>query len=71
MITNDPKRPGQQHDLTEEASKRGDGYATEASRLEESDDAHEMAGIGRVDTNDGDDYGENKVSTSLDDEEGV
>ena len=55
-------------DLSEESSKRPEGEAaTVAARQSESDDINEESGLGPVD-GPGDSYGENRVSTSLDDE---
>ncbi len=56
-------------DLSEESSKRPEGEAaTIAARQSESDDLNEETGRGPVDSPDDSFFGENKLSTSLDDE---
>lgn len=54
------------NDLTEEASKRTGG--AKQARQAENDDIHEETTQGPVSTPQGDDWGENKVATSLDGE---
>ncbi len=64
----DEKSSKEYYDMTEDASRRPGGEdATKAARNAESDDANEETNLGTVDQQD-DDWTENKVSTSLDDE---
>ncbi|MDB5252440.1 MAG: hypothetical protein JWP27_1609 [Flaviaesturariibacter sp.] len=60
----DDKKP---FDMTEEASLRNDLRATEEARRAESDDA--SPGGGLTDMPGDQAFGENKVSTSLDDDD--
>lgn len=55
-------------DLTEKASRRDDAALTTAARQAESDDLYEGSGLTNTPSPEGDDAGENKVSTSLDDD---
>jgi len=60
-------RPQKRYDLSEEASRRESPEATNIARQEENDDENESNGAGRINSSD-DDWAENKVSTSLDEE---
>lgn len=61
--------PESPFDLSEEASKRPEGDdATGIARQVESDDLNEETGRGAVDSPGGGLFGNNKVSTSLEDE---
>lgn len=55
-------------DLTQRSSERGDDKATRIAREQESDDVNEASGSGKVPAPEGDNAGENKLATSLDDE---
>jgi hypothetical protein len=55
------------YDLSAEASKRPHG-GTEEARQAESDDINEESTQGPVSSPKGDDWAENKIATSLDDE---
>ena len=52
-------------DLTEQASERGDEEATALAREAESDDVNENNALGTVTRPEGDNAGENRVTTSL------
>jgi len=54
------------YDMTEENSKQSD--STQQARQSESDDINEESTQGAVSSPKGDNWGENKVSTSLSDE---
>ena len=56
------------YDLTEEASRLQSEEATNIARHEESDDITEVSGNRKMDDADADEWVENKVETSLDDE---
>jgi hypothetical protein len=63
------KEPGKPYDLTEEASRRGrDSGAANEARREENDDANEETNLGFVSSPEGDNAGENRVSTSINDD---
>jgi len=55
-------------DLTEESSRHSHNEETTAARFAESDDVNEETTQGSVSKPDGDEWAENKLSTSLDDE---
>jgi len=63
--TND--REHQHFGLTEAASRRGSEEASQAARQAENDDVNEENNAGSVNTNN-DNWVDNKVATSLDDE---
>ena len=58
----------QPYDLTEKASERNSEEASATARELESDDVNENLALGRVPSPDGDDAGENRVTTSISDE---
>jgi hypothetical protein len=60
-------KPKGHFDLSEEGSRRGSEQATTAARQAESDDINEELGTGPVNNNN-DEWVENKVATSLDDD---
>jgi hypothetical protein len=62
---NDPK---ENYDMTEEASRLPDEEATQALRQQESDDNFENTVHGPVDVPYSDQLGENRISTSLNDD---
>jgi hypothetical protein len=64
---NDRKK-GEPYDLSEEASRRGGEASTEEARFQESDEASEMGQRGLTDRPEGDNWAENGVATSIDDE---
>jgi hypothetical protein len=53
------------YDLTEQASQRSDEQATSLPRQLEPDDANEERATGNTVSPNGDDAGENRVTTSL------
>lgn len=60
-------RQPRHYDMTEESSKRPGEDATTAARMAENDDENEENSHGPVDSPN-DEWAENKVATSLDDE---
>ena len=66
-MKNKETRSSHYRDLTEEASKRKNEEATVEARQLESDDISEKSGNDST-SSDNDDWAEDKVSTSLDDE---
>lgn len=60
-----PDKSNSPYDLTEEASKRSDEKGTSIARELESDDTSENKSAGSVPSPEGDDNGENRVTTSL------
>lgn len=61
--------PGKPYDLTEEASRRGgDRGAADEARKAENDDVNEETNLGFVSSPEGDSAGENRVSTSINDD---
>jgi hypothetical protein len=65
MMPDNKKQP---FDLSEEASRRDSEQGTAAARQAESDDISEGSALGNTPTPEGDNYGENKVATSLSDD---
>lgn len=63
------QEPGKPYDLTEEASRRGaDRGAADEARKAENDDVNEETNLGFVSSPKGDSAGENRVSTSINDD---
>lgn len=56
------------YDMTEEASKRSTNADTQQAWQSESDDLNEETTQGSISTPKDDNWGQNKVTTSLDDE---
>ena len=67
-VSDMPEKEKERYDLTEQASQRDDEQSTAAARQAESDDMYQGSGLTNTPSPEGDDAGENRVTTSLSDD---